>query len=123
MLVSTRKNKFERKFQYGRGNVWSTASSILSKILGKITSDAAKETVKSVAKKTAQDIGKQALHKAGSKGAQLAKDKFSKLLASKSNKKSKVKTQLNEILAPNPFNGFGPNVGNTLTEGMGIKKI
>ena len=123
MLVSTKKNRFERKFQYGRGNVWSTASSILSKILGKITSDAAKETVKSVAKKTAQDIGKQALHKAGSKGVQLAKDKFSKLLASKSSKKSKVKTQLNEILAPNPFNGYGPNVGKTLTEGMGIKKI
>ena len=123
MLVSTKKNKFERKFQYGRGNVWSTVSSILSKILGTITSDAAKETVKSVAKKTAQDIGKQALHKAGSKGVEMAKDKFSKLLASKSKKKSKVKTQLNEILAPNPFNGYGPNVGNTLTEGMGIKKI
>ena len=123
MLVTTRKNRFERKFQFGRGNVWSTASSILSKILGKLTSDAAKETVKSVAKKTAQDIGKQALHKAGSKGVELAKDKFSKLLASKSNKKSKIKTQLNEILAPNPFNGYGPNVGYTLTEGMGIKKI
>ena len=123
MLVSSRKNKFQRKFQYGRGNLWSTASSILSKLLGTITSDAAKETVKSVAKKTAQDIGKQALQQAGSKGAKLAKDKFSQLLASKSNKKSKVKTQLNEILAPNPFNGYGPNVGYTLTEGMGIKKI
>ena len=123
MIVTSRKKRFERKFQYGRGNIWSTASSILSKILGKVTSDAAKETVKSVAKKTAQDIGKQALQQVGNKGVKLAKDKFSKLLASKSNKKSKVKTQLNEILAPNPFNGYGPNVGNTLTEGMGIKKI
>ena len=123
MLVSTRKNRFERKFQFGRGNIWTTASSILSKMLGKATSDTMKETVKSVAKKAAQDIGKQALHQAGSKGAQLAKDKFSKLLASKSNKKSKVKTQLNEILAPNPFQGFGPSMGNTLTEGLGIKKL
>ena len=123
MLVSSRKNRFERKFQFGRGNVWSTVSNVAGKLIGKLTSDAVKETVKSVAKKTAQDIGKQALHKAGSKGVEMAKDKFSKLLASKSNKKSKVKTQLNEILAPNPFNGYGPNVGYTLTEGMGIKKI
>ena len=82
-----------------------------------------KEAVKSAVKKTAQDIGKQALHQVGSKGVKLAKDKVSKLLASKSNKKSKVKTQLNEILAPNPFNGYGPSMGNTLTEGLGIKKL
>ena len=123
MIVSTRNKRFERKFQFGRGNIWTTASSILSKLLGKATANAMKETVKSVAKKTAQDIGKQALHQAGSKGVQLAKDKFSKLLASKSNKKSKVKTQLNEILTPNPFNGYGPSMGNTLTEGLGIKKL
>ena len=123
MIVSTRNKRYERKFQFGRGNIWTTVSSILSKLIGKVTSDTMKEAVKSAAKKTAQDIGKQALHKAGSKGAQLAKDKFSKLLASKSNKKSKVKTQLNEILAPNPFNGYGPSIGNTLTEGLGIKKL
>ena len=123
MLVSTRKNRFERKFQFGRGNIWSVASSILSKLLGRATADTMKETVKSVAKKTAQDIGKQALQQVGSKGAKLAKDKFNQLLASKSGKKSKVKTQLNEILAPNPFMGYGPNMGNTLTEGLGIKKI
>ena len=123
MLVSTRKNRFERKFQFGRGNIWTTASSILSKMLGKVTTDTMKETAKTVAKKAAQDIGKQALQQVGSKGAQLAKDKFSKLLASKSNKKSKVKTQLNEILAPNPFQGYGPSMGNTLTEGLGIKKL
>ena len=123
MLVSSRKNRFERKFQFGRGNIWTTASSILSKLLGRATSDAMKETAKTVAKKAAQDIGKQALQQVGSKGAQLAKDKFSKLLASKSNKKSKVKTQLNEILAPNPFQGYGPSMGNTLTEGLGIKKL
>ena len=123
MIVSTRNKKLERKFQFGRGNIWTTASSILSKLLGNATAKAMKETFKSVAKKTAQDIGKQALHQVGSKGAQIAKDKFSKLLASKSNKKSKVKTQLNEILAPNPFNGYGPSMGNTLTEGLGIKKI
>ena len=123
MLVSTRKNRFERKFQFGRGNVWSTVSNVAGKLIGKLTSDAAKETVKSVAKKTAQDISKQALQQVGSKGAKLAKDKFNQLLASKSNKKSKVKTQLNEILAPNPFMGYGPSMGNTLTEGLGIKKI
>ena len=119
MIVSTKKHRFERKFQFGRGNIWTTASSILSKMLG----NTLKETAKSVAKKAAQDIGKQALHQVGSKGMQLAKDKFSKLLASKSNKKSKVKTQLNEILTPNPFNGYGPSMGNTLTEGLGIKKL
>ena len=123
MLVSSRKNRFERKFQFGRGNIWSVASSILSKLLGRATADTMKETVKSVAKKAAQDIGKQALQQVGSKGAKLAKDKFNKLLASKSGKKSKVKTQLNEILAPNPFQGYGPSMGNSLTEGLGIKKI
>ena len=123
MLVSSRNKRFERKFQFGRGNIWTVSSGILSKLLGKVTSNAMKETVKSVAKKTAQDIGKQALQQAGNKGVQLAKDKFSKLLASKSNKKSKVKTQLNEILATNPFQGYGPSMGNTLTEGLGIKKI
>ena len=123
MIVSTRNKRFERKFQFGRGNIWTVASSILNKLLGRVTSNAMKETVKSVAKKAAQDIGKQALHQVGSKGEKLAKDKFSKLLASKSNKKSKVKTQLNEILAPNPFNGYGPSMGNTLTEGLGIKKL
>ena len=123
MLVTSNKERYERKFQFGRGNIWTMASDIVSKLLGKVTSNAMKETVKSVAKKTAQDIGKHALQQAGKKGAQLAKDKFSKLLASKSNKKSNVKTQLNEILATNPFNGYGPSIGNTLTEGMGIKKI
>ena len=123
MIVSTRNKRFERKFQFGRGNIWTVASSILSKLLGKVTANTMKEAVKSVAKKTAQDIGKQALHQVGSKGAKLAKDKFTKLLASKSNKKSKVKTQLNEILAPNPFNGYGPSMGNTLTEGLGVKKL
>ena len=123
MLVTSNKERYERKFQFGRGNIWTMASDIVSKLLGKVTSNAMKETVKSVAKKTAQDIGKQALQQAGKKGVQLAKDKFSKLLASKSNKKSNVKTQLNEILATNPFNGYGPSIGNTLTEGMGIKKI
>ena len=123
MLVSTRNKRFQRKFQFGRGNIWSVASSILSKMLGRVTADTMKETAKSVAKKVAKDIGKQALHQVGSKGAQLAKDKFSKLLASKSNKKSKVKTQLNEILTPNPFQGYGPSMGNTLTEGLGIKKL
>ena len=123
MIVSSRKNRFERKFQYGRGNIWSVVSSILSKLLGNATAATMKETVKSVAKKTAQDIGKQALQQVGSKGAKLAKDKFNQLLASKSNKKSKVKTQLNEILAPNPFMGYGPSMGNSLTEGLGIKKI
>ena len=123
MLVTSNKERYERKFQFGRGNIWTVASDIVSKLLGKVTSNAMKETVKSVAKKTAQDIGKHALQQAGKKGAQLAKDKFSKLLASKSNKKSNVKTQLNEILATNPFNGYGPSIGNTLTEGMGIKKI
>ena len=123
MLVTSNKERYERKFQFGRGNIWTVASDIVSKLLGKVTSNAMKETVKSVAKKTAQDIGKHALQQAGKKGAQLAKDKFSKLLASKSKKKSNVKTQLNEILATNPFNGYGPSIGNTLTEGMGIKKI
>ena len=123
MLVSTRKNRFQRKFQFGRGNIWSVAGNILSKLLGRVTADTMKETVKSVAKKTAQDIGKQALQQVGSKGAKLAKDKFNKLLASKSGKKSKVKTQLNEILAPNPFQGYGPSMGNSLTEGLGIKKL
>ena len=123
MLVTSNKERYERKFQFGRGNIWTVASDIVSKLLGKVTSNAMKETVKSVAKKTAQDIGKHALQQVGKKGAQLAKDKFSKLLASKSNKKSNVKTQLNEILATNPFNGYGPSIGNTLTEGMGIKKI
>ena len=123
MIVSSRNKRFQRKFQFGRGNIWSVASSILSKLLGKVSSAAMKETVKSVAKKTAQDIGKQALQQVGSKGVKLAKDKFSKLLASKSNKKSNVKTQLNEILAPNPFQGYGPSMGNTLTEGLGIKKL
>ena len=122
MLVTSNK-RYERKFQFGRGNIWTVASDIVSKLLGKVASNAMKETVKSVAKKTAQDIGKHALQQAGKKGAQLAKDKFSKLLASKSNKKSNVKTQLNEILTTNPFNGYGPSIGNTLTEGMGIKKI
>ena len=123
MLVTSNKERYERKFQFGRGNIWTMASDIVSKLLGKVTSNAMKEMVKSVAKKTAQDIGKHALQQAGKKGAQLAKDKFSKLLESKSNKKSNVKTQLNEILATNPFNGYGPSIGNTLTEGMGIKKI
>ena len=123
MLVTSNKERYERKFQFGRGNIWTMASDIVSKLLGKVTSNAMKETVKSVAKKTAQDIGKHALQQAGKKGVQLAKDKFSKLLASKSNKKSNVKTQLNEILTINPFNGYGPSIGNTLTEGMGIKKI
>ena len=119
MIVSTRNKRFERRFQYGRGNIWTTAGNILSKLLG----STAKETLKTVAKKTAQDIGKQALQQAGNKGAQFAKDKFKQLLASKSNKKSKVKTQLNEILTPNPFKGYGPSIGNTLTEGLGVKKI
>ena len=123
MIVSARNKRFQRKFQFGRGNIWSVASSILSKLLGKVSSAAMKETVKSVAKKTAQDIGKQALQQVGNKGVKLAKDKFSKLLASKTNKKSNVKTQLNEILAPNPFQGYGPSVGNNLTEGLGIKKL
>ena len=123
MIVSTRNKRFQRKFQFGRGNVWSTVSDIASKLIGKITSDTAKEAIKSVAKKTAQDIGKQALHKVGSKGVEIAKDKFSKLLTSKSNKKSNAKTQLNEILAPNPYNGYGPSIGYTLTEGLGIKKL
>ena len=123
MIVSSRNKRFQRKFQFGRGNIWSVASSILNKLLGKVSSAAMKETVKSVAKKTAQDIGKQALQQVGNKGVKLAKDKFSKLLSSKSNKKSDAKTQLNEILAPNPFQGYGPSVGNTLTEGLGIKKL
>ena len=123
MIVSSRNKRFQRKFQFGRGNIWSVASSILNKLLGKVSSAAMKETVKSVAKKTAQDIGKQALQQVGNKGVKLAKDKFSKLLSSKSNKKSDVKTQLNEILAPNPFQGYGPSMGNTLTEGLGIKKL
>ena len=123
MLVTSNNKIYERKFQFGRGNIWTVASNILSKLMGKVTSNAMKETVKSVAKKTAQDIGKQALQQAGNKGVKLAKDKFSKLLASKSNKKSNVKTQLNEILATNPFQGYGPSMGNTLNEGLGIKKM
>ena len=119
MLVTSNNEIYERKFQFGRGNIWTVASDILSKLMGKVTSNAIKETVK----KTAQDIGKQALQQAGNKGVKLAKDKFSKLLASKSNKKSKVKTQLNEILATNPFQGYGPSMGNTLSEGLGIKKM
>ena len=55
MIVSTRNKRFERKFQFGRGNIWTTASSILSKLLGNATAKAMKETFKSVAKKTAQD--------------------------------------------------------------------
>ena len=39
MIVSTRNKRFERKFQFGRGNIWSVASSILSKLLGKATAN------------------------------------------------------------------------------------
>ena len=119
MIVSSRNKQYTRKFQYGRGNIWTTIGNIFSKLLGSTT----KEAIKSVAKKTAEDIGKQALQQAGNKGVQFAKDKFSKLLASKANKKSKVKTQLNEILTPNHFKGYGPSIGSTLTEGLGVKKI
>ena len=115
MIVSTRNKQYTRKFQYGRGNIWTTIGNIFSKLLGSTM----KEAIKSVAKKTAEDIGQQA----GNKGVQFAKDKFSKLLASKANKKSKVKTQLNEILTPNHFKGYGPSLGSTLTEGLGVKKI
>ena len=51
MIVSTRNKRFERKFQFGRGNIWTVASSILSKLLGKVTANTMKEAVKSVAKK------------------------------------------------------------------------
>ena len=97
MIVSARNKIFQRKFQFGRGNIWTTVSSILNKLLGKVTSNAMKETVKSIAKKTAQDIGKQALQQAGSKGAQLAKDKFSNCWLLNQTRNRKLKHNLTKF--------------------------
>ena len=112
-------NDYERNFQFGSGNIWTPVSTILGKIFSSAAAKTAKESVKQVAKKAAQNIGKAALKQTGDKAVKVAKEKFSKLLTSKKGKN--MKSQLQQILQEDPSKGTGPSIGNTLTEGLGVK--
>ena len=122
MIVTKNDYNYERKFIFGRGNIWTPVSAVLGKLFSSAAASTAKETIKQVAKKTAADIGKEAVKQTGAKASQLAKEKLKKLLAGKKSSSS-PKTALQQILQENPSKGSGPSLSGSLTEGLGVKVI
>ena len=122
MIVTKNDTNYERKFVFGRGNIWTPVSSVLGKLFSSTAATTVKETIKQVAKKTATDIGKEAVRQTGAKASKMATEKLRKLLAGKKNVSS-PKSALQQILQENPSNGSGPSLSGALTEGLGVKVI